>query len=98
MSMKTAEYTYNEDNFVEENESLRELTVTITLGEYRNLIVDQISNEKKIESLHNERVDLNEQISTLYDNLRERERELECLKEEYNALLNHISVKAIERL
>ena len=50
MSLKT-EYSYNEDDFVQNGESMNELTVTITLAEYRNLIREQSRNEKQIEFL-----------------------------------------------
>jgi hypothetical protein len=59
MAMKTAEYCYNEDNFVEENDTMKELTVTITLGEYRNLIQERVYNEKTIETLQEEKKVLN---------------------------------------
>lgn len=56
MDLKTDNICYNEDNFVEENEQMHELTVKITLGEYRNLIseitrqdilIDKLTEEKK---------------------------------------------------
>lgn len=53
MSLKT-EYSYNEDNFVQSGESLNELTVTITLEEYRNLIREQTRSAKQIECLEEE--------------------------------------------
>ncbi len=53
MSIKS-EYEYNEDNFVEENENLKELTVTITLCEYRNLIEDRAYSDKAIGELQDE--------------------------------------------
>ena len=53
MSLKT-EYSYNEDDFVQSGESLNELTVTITLCEYRNLIREQTRSAKQIECLEEE--------------------------------------------
>jgi hypothetical protein len=50
MSIKT-DYTYNEDDFVQSGESLNELTVTITLAEYRNLLREETRSAEKIESL-----------------------------------------------
>ncbi len=91
MALKTEEYSYNEDNFIEENGTLKELTVTITLAEYRNLISERCYNEKLIETLHNERVDLNEQISSLSDEL------CKC-KAELDTLTRRISSEAIKRL
>lgn len=53
MSLKT-EYSYNEDDFVQNGESLNELTVTITLAEYRNLIREQTRSAEYIERLEEE--------------------------------------------
>lgn len=41
----------NDDNFVQEGETMKELTVTITLEEYRNLIIERTRNEKYIDDL-----------------------------------------------
>lgn len=59
MSIKT-EYGYNEYDFIERNGQLEELTVTITLGEYRNII--QLE-----EHLEAEIYNLNERIKELCD-------------------------------
>lgn len=53
MSLKT-EYGYNEDDFVQKDGSMNELTVEITLTEYRNLIREQTCYEKRIEYLEEE--------------------------------------------
>lgn len=53
MSLKT-EYGYNEDDFVQSGESLNELTVTITLCEYRNLIREQTRSAERIDFLEEE--------------------------------------------
>lgn len=53
MSIKT-EYPYNEDNFIEVDGELKELTVTITLEEYRNLIENRCYSDKAIEELQEE--------------------------------------------
>lgn len=63
MALKTEEYSYNEDNFIEENGTFKELTVTITLEEYRNLIREQCYNEKAIETLQEENEALRKEIS-----------------------------------
>lgn len=57
MNTKTS-YGYNEDNFVEENGELKELTVTITLCEYRNLLIE-------CERLVAQNQDLSSQLSAL---------------------------------
>lgn len=50
MSLKTS-CGYNEDDFVEVDKDLKELTVTITLCEYRSLIREQAQAAKEIELL-----------------------------------------------
>lgn len=71
MSIKT-EYGYNEYDFVERNGQLEELTVTITLGEYRNLIqleehleAETYNLNERIKELCGEKEDLKEQNSFL---------------------------------
>lgn len=55
MSKKTDYISiYNEDDFVEKPDGMQELTVTITLCEYRNLIKEQAQNKKQIEILEEE--------------------------------------------
>ncbi len=41
----------NEDDFVQDGETMKELTVTISLCEYRNLIREQAQNEEYINEL-----------------------------------------------
>ena len=41
----------NDDNFVQDGEMMKELTVTITLEEYRNLVTEKTRNEDYIERL-----------------------------------------------
>ena len=65
MSNKTNVGYYNEDDFVENNETLRELTVTITLCEYRNLITERTRNENEIAKLQDELTTANKQIKSL---------------------------------
>lgn len=60
MSNKT-DFSYNEDNFVEQNGELKELTVTITLEEYRNLIEERCYSDKAIEQLQEEVEELRKQ-------------------------------------
>lgn len=54
--LKTSNGVFEQDDFVEENSQLRELTVTITLSEYRELVsssvlqlnyIDQIDDLKE---------------------------------------------------
>ncbi len=60
MSFKT-EYQYNEDNFVQDN-GMKEITVTITLGEYRNLLQELARAELYVERLQNEKNELEEKL------------------------------------
>lgn len=53
MSLKT-EYGYNEDDFIEQGGELKELTVTITLCEYRNLVKETTYQDVIIEKLQEE--------------------------------------------
>lgn len=65
MSNKTECKCYNEDDFVEREGSLHEITVEITLCEYRNLIQERIYNEKEIERLQEENRHLNDSVEIL---------------------------------
>lgn len=42
---------YEQDDFVEENGQLRELTVTITLSEYRDLVVSSVRQRDYIDQI-----------------------------------------------
>lgn len=52
--MLKTEYDYNEDDFVQNGDALKELTVTITLAEYRGLIREQTRSAEQIEHLEEE--------------------------------------------
>lgn len=58
-------YRYNEDDFVQNGEDLKELTVTITLCEYRNLIRELSTYDAKIESVQEENKKIKEQMRDL---------------------------------
>lgn len=65
-----ADYIYiksgtEEDDYVERAGAVEELTVTITLSEYRFLIRRAAENEIKIERLANENSELEERVKTL---------------------------------
>ena len=73
MSLKTDyDYNYNEDNFVEVDGQLKELTVTITLCEYRSIISELAYNEKVIEKLQEENEKLRKEIKDLKEKYNER--------------------------
>lgn len=59
MSLKT-EYGYVEDDFVQNGNGMQELTVTITLSEYRNLIKYVATQDITIEKLQEENNKLKE--------------------------------------
>lgn len=54
MSLKTEYNSFNEDDFVENGGEMKELTVTITLCEYRYLIAEQTRNEAEIDRLQDQ--------------------------------------------
>lgn len=55
----------NEDDFAEHDGNMRELTVTITLCEYRNLIREITVQEIKIERLADENTELEKKCEML---------------------------------
>lgn len=61
MSLKT-EYNYNEDDFAERSRQLEELTVTITLCEYRNLITEQTRLDMTVDRLQEEKAELEKKL------------------------------------
>ena len=61
MSLKT-DYNYNEDDFTERNGQLDELTVTITLCEYRNLITEQTRLDMTVDRLQEEKAELEKKL------------------------------------
>ena len=67
---------YNDDNYIERAGELHEITVEITLAEYRGLIEDKCYNEKAIEELQEE----NEQLR----------KENEELKRQNNLFINKL--------
>ncbi len=65
MNLKT-DYDYNEDDFIQRGESLKELTVTITLCEYRNLIREQTRSAERIKQLEEELKKVKEGGKTIF--------------------------------
>lgn len=49
--LKTSYGVFEQDDFVEENGQLRELTVTITLSEYRELVVSSMRQQNYIDQI-----------------------------------------------
>jgi hypothetical protein len=65
MGLKT-EYSYCEDDFAQSAEALNELTVTITLCEYRNLIREQARSEATIDALNDKVSEQKKSIESLW--------------------------------
>ena len=65
MGLKT-DFMFNEDDFVQRDEKLHELTVTITLYEYRNLIRDLQKQDIIIENLQEEFKKYKESTKTMF--------------------------------
>lgn len=63
--IKTENPYYNELNFAECDGKLSELTVTITLEEYRELIIQQTRNELKIAELEKKTKELEFDFNTI---------------------------------
>lgn len=63
--LKTEDCYYPKDNFVQEGDTLRELTVEITLDEYRDLITWQADNAALIGRLEEENKKLKECIAAI---------------------------------
>ena len=70
MSTKTEyNHCYNEDDFIERAGEMHELTVTITLCEYRNLIAENTRLEEVNSRLFEENTELEKKCKTLADAL-----------------------------
>ena len=65
MSDLKTSYGYNENDFVEKDGTLQELTVTITLSEYRDLIVTKEALSADIETFRKKVNELTEQNKNL---------------------------------
>ena len=65
MSNLKTEYGYNENDFVEKDGALQELTVTITLNEYRDLIATSEVLSADIETMSKKLKELTEQNKNL---------------------------------
>lgn len=65
MDLKYRRYSANDYNFVQRNGGMSELTVEITLDEYRSLITDVASMSLQIDDLNAELKKLTEKIEAL---------------------------------
>ena len=64
MNLKT-DYAYNDDDFIQCGENIDELTVTITLCEYRNLVQEQVRLDMRVEQLLEEKATLEEKLKDM---------------------------------
>ena len=62
---KTAYGSFCEDDYTQTGDQLNELTVTITLCEYRNLIREQVRNEALIDELQEKMKDIKKEFEGL---------------------------------
>ena len=67
MDLVKTDGTYNEDDFVQRDSILDELTVTITLCEYRNLIRAIADYEHEIDRLAEEKKALEKKVNSMSD-------------------------------
>lgn len=64
MSLKT-DYNFNEDDFVQDGGEMKELTVTISLCEYRNLISEQTRSDILLDEFREKVTTLESRVKTL---------------------------------
>ena len=72
--LKTSYGVFENDDFVEENDQLRELTVTITLSEYRELVALSVLQRDYIDQIE----DLTQVVDRLCKVVFELDPEIEC--------------------
>lgn len=65
MELKYGGYSYQSDDFAQRGDEMVELTVTITLDEYRRLISENVSMSVEIDSFKRENKTLTERIEAL---------------------------------
>jgi hypothetical protein len=66
-NIKTEKGFYDKDNFVQIGDQLEELTVTITLGEYRNLLLNVARAELTIDQLYKEKEELGKKLEEAWN-------------------------------
>lgn len=59
------DFGYNDYDYVQDGETIKELTVTITLDEYRHLITTNVRNEARIDYLENKLAEANKRLYEL---------------------------------
>lgn len=93
MNGKTEYGNYNIDDFVEVDGQLKELTVTITLCEYRNLVKESIRQEKTFDDVYShlqEEIDRNKALRTENEALKTHVDELQHTNEKLRAEINNL--------
>lgn len=79
LAKKMAKWDSPEDNFV----ATGEITVTITLSEYRNLIKEKATKDAKIQELRNSKYAVNEQLKAAKAEIAELKEQIVKLKSLY---------------
>lgn len=79
LAKKMAKWDSPEDNFV----ATGEITVTITLSEYRNLIKEKATKDAKIQELRNSKYAVNEQLEAAKAEIAELKEQIVKLKSLY---------------
>lgn len=59
------DFGYNDYDYVQDGETIKELTVTITLDEYRHLITTNVRNEAQIDRLESRLFEVNKRLYEL---------------------------------
>lgn len=94
MNAKTEHGNYNADDFIEIDGQLKELTVTITLCEYRNLITERTRQERELDgayTLLKDEIDRNGALCTENIELKAHVDELQSIIEKQRAEINDLS-------
>ena len=79
LAKKMAKWNSPEDNFV----ATGEITVTITLSEYRNLIKEKATKDAEIQELRNSKYAVNEQLKAAKVEIAELKEQIVRLKSLY---------------
>ena len=90
MSNKTDYIEWNDEDFVQNNDTLTELTVTITLCEYRKLLIDSVLSSNKIEELEKELNNTEEAYKMILQTIFDESPEL---KNSFSAVYKHFFQK-----
>ena len=82
LDKKLDRYGFNDNDFVAD----KELTVTITLNEYRDLVCENAVSSERISEAEKDKYDRNNENKTLKEKVKELERKLLEYRAEYGEL------------